>query len=79
MARLVLHLFLLQLVFVAIVSGFFLSKKLKNPTKYKLKQKVLTLGSSYTVTDDHGQAVYKVRLHRELSITIFPSRLDLNK
>jgi len=60
MARLLLQLLVLQLVFLAVALGFFRSKKLKNATKYQLQQKVLTLGTSYTVKDDQGQPVYKI-------------------
>jgi len=60
MARLHLQLLVLHLVVLAAVSGLFLSKKLKQPVKYQLQQKVLTLGTSYTVKDDKGQAVYKI-------------------
>lgn len=61
MARLLLPLLALQLVFLATVSGLFGSSKLKHATKYQLQQKVLTLGTSYTVKDDHGASVYKVK------------------
>ena len=65
MARLVLQLLALQFVLLVSVSGFmgFGGKKIKQGTKFELQQKVLTLGSSYTVKDDHGQSVYKVRFH----------------
>jgi hypothetical protein len=62
MARLLLQLLAVQLVLFATVSGLF-SKKLKHATKYQLQQKVLTLGSSYIVKDDKGEAVYKVRFY----------------
>ncbi len=60
MARLLLQLLAVQLVLLATVSGLFGSKKFQHATKYELQQKVLTLGSSYTVKDDQGQSVYKV-------------------
>ncbi|CAF2316540.1 unnamed protein product [Rotaria sp. Silwood2] len=60
MVRLCSQLITLQLILFVNVSGLFLSNKIKNTTKYELKQKVLTLGSSYTVKDDHGQSVYKI-------------------
>jgi hypothetical protein len=63
MARLLLQLLAVQLVLFATISGLFLSKKLKHATKYQLQQKVLTLGSSYTVKDDKGEPVYKVRFY----------------
>jgi hypothetical protein len=60
MARLILQLLAIQLVLLATISALF-SKKLKDSNKYQLQQKVLTLGTSYTVKDDHGQDVYKVK------------------
>jgi hypothetical protein len=63
MARVLFQLLALQLVLLATVSGMFLSKKLQHATKYQLQQKVLTLGSSYTVKDDHDKPVYKVRFY----------------
>jgi hypothetical protein len=60
MARLLFQLLALQLVFVAIVVGLFSSSKIQHGTKYQLQQKVLTLGSSYTVKDDKDKPVYKV-------------------
>jgi len=61
MARLILQLLAIQLVLLATISALF-SKKLKDSNKYQLQQKVLTLGTSYTVKDDHGQDVYKVKI-----------------
>ncbi|CAF3013386.1 unnamed protein product [Rotaria socialis] len=61
MARLLLQLLALQFIFIATVFGLFgSSNKLKGATKYQLQQKVLTLGSSYTIKDDHDKPVYKV-------------------
>lgn len=59
MARLLLQLVALQLVLFVAVSGLFKSKKIQG-TKYKLQQKVLTLGSSYTIKDEKDKPVYKV-------------------
>jgi hypothetical protein len=67
MARLLLQLFAVQLILLAGVSALFGSKKLKHATKYELKQKVLTLGTSYTVKDDQGQSVYKVKFYIKFS------------
>jgi uncharacterized protein YxjI len=63
MARLLLQVLALQLVILASVYGLFGSKKFQHATKYELQQKVLTLGSSYTVKNDKGEPVYKVRFH----------------
>jgi hypothetical protein len=63
MARLLFQLLALQLVFVAIVVGLFASSKIQQGTKYQLQQKVLTLGSSYTVKDDKDKPVYKVNFY----------------
>jgi len=60
MARLILQLLAIQLVLLATISALF-SKKLKESNKFQLQQKVLTLGTSYTVKDDHDQSVYKVK------------------
>ncbi|UJR25478.1 hypothetical protein I4U23_006824 [Adineta vaga] len=60
MARLLLSILALQLVLLATVHGLFSSSKIKNARKYQLQQKVLTLGSSYTVKDDKQNAVYKI-------------------
>ena len=60
MARLLLAVLAVQLVLFASVSGLFSSSKIKQGSKFELKQKVLTLGSSYTIKDEHGQPVYKV-------------------
>ena len=79
MARLLFQLLALQLVVLASVLGLFSSPKIQQGTKYQLQQKVLTLGSSYTIKDDKDKPVYKVRLamgmnsHREIR-----SRLDSN-
>lgn len=61
MARLFLVLIAIQLVCFFAVDGLFFKKKIDDAIKYKLKQKVLTLGSSYTVKDEKGQPVYKVK------------------
>jgi len=61
MARLILQLLAIQLVLLATISALF-SKKLKDSNKYQLQQKVLTLGTSYTVKDDHGKNFYKVKI-----------------
>jgi uncharacterized protein YxjI len=59
-----LQLLALQLILLVTVSnGLFSSSKIKHSTKFELQQKVLTLGTSYTVKDDHGQSVYKVRFY----------------
>lgn len=63
MAHLLFQLLFVTLTIFGNACGFFTSSKVKNATKYELQQKVLTLGSSYTVKDDHGQAVYKVKLN----------------
>jgi hypothetical protein len=61
MARFVLQLLALELVLIASISGLFNSgSKIQHGTKYQLQQKVLTLGSSYTIKDDHDKPVYKV-------------------
>lgn len=67
MARLLLHLFALQFLLFVAVSGLFKSKKIQG-TKYKLQQKVLTLGSSYVIKDDKDKPVYKVRLASFITI-----------
>ena len=61
MARLVFHLLALQLVFIAGVFSLFSSTKVDDAVKYQLQQKVLTLGSSYTIKDDKDKPVYKVK------------------
>ncbi|CAF0789235.1 unnamed protein product [Adineta ricciae] len=60
MARFVFHLLALQLVFIAGALSLFSSKKVDDAVKYQLQQKVLTLGSSYTIKDDKDKPVYKV-------------------
>ncbi|CAF1371241.1 unnamed protein product [Adineta steineri] len=60
MARILFRLLALQLVLLVTVSGLFTSSGVKHATKYELQQKVITLGSSYTVKDDHGKSVYKI-------------------
>ncbi|CAF0761336.1 unnamed protein product [Adineta ricciae] len=60
MARLLIQLFALQCVLFAAVHGLFGKSSVKNAVKYQLQQKVLTLGSSYTVKDDKGNSVYKI-------------------
>ena len=67
MAHLLLQVLALQLVLLATVYGLFGGSKFQHATKYELQQKVLTLGSSYTVKNDKGESVYKVRLHFCLS------------
>jgi len=69
MARLLLQLLAVQLVLFATISGLF-SKKLKHATKYQLQQKVLTLGSSYTVKDDKDKPVYKVNFYLKIFKTL---------
>ncbi|CAF3667874.1 unnamed protein product [Rotaria socialis] len=59
MARFLLQILIVQLIFIGSISGLF-SSKVKNATKYELRQKILTLGSSYTVKDDQDQSIYKV-------------------
>ena len=71
MARLLIQLFALQCVLLAVVHGLFGSSSVKNAVKYQLQQKVLTLGSSYTVKDDKGNSVYKVQ-------KLFPKKLMLH-
>ncbi|UJR23418.1 hypothetical protein I4U23_026424 [Adineta vaga] len=60
MARFLLQLVALQLIFIVGVFSLFASKKVEDAVKYQLQQKVLTLGSSYTIKDDKDKAVYKV-------------------
>lgn len=60
MIRIFLQLFLLVNITI-MVTGFLLSKKLRSPVTYEMKQKLLTIGtSSYTVKDNRGLPVYKV-------------------
>lgn len=62
MNRLLLILVALQLIgFLSVSALFKSSPKLKHATKFRLKQKVLTLGSSYTIEDEHGKPAYKVK------------------
>lgn len=80
MARFLVQILLLELILLATVSGLFKSNKIQG-TKYKLQQKVLTLGSSYTIKDDKDKPVYKVMIETLSYIekqcsTFF--RLDLN-
>lgn len=65
MARPIFHLLVLQLVFVGTTLALFrsASSKIKDGNKYQLQQKVLTLGTSYTITDDHNKPVYKVTFY----------------
>jgi hypothetical protein len=80
MARLLLSLFVIQLICLATVSGLFGGSRLKHKTKYELQQKVLTLGTSYTIKDDKGEAVYKVKFPINYLIIvylIYLFRLDL--
>ena len=65
MARLFFQLLALQLILFGAVFGVFGKKKLQHATKYQLQQKVFTLGSSYTVKDDHDKPVYKVNFYLE--------------
>ncbi|CAF1036904.1 unnamed protein product [Rotaria sp. Silwood1] len=61
MARLIFQLLAIQLILVATSFGFFQTgSKIKEGTKYQLQQKVLTLGTSYTIKDNRDQPVYKV-------------------
>lgn len=62
MARFALVFIAIQLVCFLSVNGLFFKPKVQDAVKYRLKQKVLTLGSSYTVKDDKGEPVYKVKL-----------------
>ena len=57
MGRPLLQLLLLQLALLVTVSGLFFSSKVQNSVKYQLQQKVLTLGSSYTIKDDKDKAI----------------------
>lgn len=67
MARLFFQLLALQLVLISAVFGLFgSSQKLKGAAKYQLQQKVLTLGSSYTIKDDHDKPVYKVEVMKKI-------------
>jgi thiamine pyrophosphokinase len=82
MARLVFQLLVLQLILYATVFGLLSSSSKKiQGTKYNVKQKVLTLGSSFTIKDDKNKPVYKVKNFSyeffEIYI-IFFFRLDLN-
>ena len=63
MARLVFQLLAVQLVLLATAFGLFASTKIQHGSKFKLQQKVLTLGSSYTIKDEKDTPVYKVRSH----------------
>ena len=63
MARLVFQLLAVQLVLLATAFGLFSSSKIQHGSKFKLQQKVLTLGSSYTIKDEKDTPVYKVRSH----------------
>jgi hypothetical protein len=63
MARLIFQLVALQLVLVATVFGFMAKKKIDHGVKYQLQQKVLTLGTSYSILDDKGHPVYKVNFY----------------
>ncbi|CAF2414635.1 unnamed protein product [Rotaria sp. Silwood2] len=61
MARFVFQMLAIQLILVATSFAIFGgSSKLKDGTKYQLQQKVLTLGTSYTIKDNRDQPVYKV-------------------
>jgi phosphoglycerate-specific signal transduction histidine kinase len=60
MARLLLQLLAFQVILIAGVVSLFASSKVQQGVKYQLQQKVLTLGSSYTIKDDKNRAVYKV-------------------
>jgi hypothetical protein len=61
MVRLFFQLLALQLIlFVPIFGLFSNTKKIQHGTKYQLQQKVLTLGTSYTIKDDKDKPVYKV-------------------
>ncbi|CAF1290381.1 unnamed protein product [Adineta steineri] len=60
MARLALQLCLLVNILV-MVTSLFMSTKLKAPTTYEMKQKLLTVGtSSYTIKDKQGTPLYKI-------------------
>jgi hypothetical protein len=61
MTRFVLQLLALELVLIVSVVGLFNTGSKIQGTKYQLQQKVLTLGTSYTVKDDKDKPVYKVR------------------
>ena len=67
MARLLFQLLALQFLLFVVVSGLFKSKKIQG-TKYKLQQKVLTLGSSYVIKDEKDKPVYKVRFASFIAI-----------
>ena len=73
MARLLLQVLLLELVLLVAVSGLFKSKKIQG-TKYKLQQKVLTLGTSYMIKDDKDKPVYKVAIESLISMESQSSR-----
>ena len=61
MTRIAFQLLALQFILIASAYGLFGSiPKMQNTVKYKLQQKVLTLGSSYTVKNDKDQPVYAV-------------------
>jgi hypothetical protein len=63
MASLIFRLLALQLILVATVFGLFGSNKVDQGVKYQLQQKVLTLGTSYTILDDKNKPVYKVNFY----------------
>ena len=75
MARLFFQFLALQLIFIVTISAMFQgnSKKIQGQT-YEIQQKVLTLGSSFTIKNDKGQPVYKVNFNSES----FSPKLRLN-
>ena len=62
MASLIFRLLALQLILVAAVFGLF-GSTVNQGVKYQLQQKVLTLGTSYTILDDKNKPVYKVKFY----------------
>ena len=64
MARFILQLLAIEFILIASAFGLFNTGSKIQGTKYQLQQKVLTLGTSYTVKDDKGKPVYKVRRFR---------------
>ncbi len=81
MARLLFQLLALQLVLIVNVFGLFGSSQKIHGSKFKIQQKVLTLGSSFTIKDDKDKPVYKViRIFFLSNICIqYFFRLDLKK
>ncbi|CAF0808469.1 unnamed protein product [Didymodactylos carnosus] len=80
--RLLLLIFVLQVLFVSLTSSLFSDKKVKNARKYELQQKIFSFGNSYTIKDDKAQPVYKVSfkklgLGKHLKLTDVSSNREL--